>query len=66
MKHKYILAFVFSGSTTHGILGGLDSLEVFGRVSIESGDFLAPSELFDHIAPQVDIVTSSRKIAVSF
>ena len=53
-------------STTHGVLGGLDSFEVFGGMSIESCDFLPPSELFDHIAPQVDIMTSSRKIAMSF
>jgi hypothetical protein len=34
-------------------------------VLVEGVDSLAPSELFDHVAPQIDVVVSSGEIAVS-
>ena len=56
---------MFRGSTTHGVLGGLDSLEVFGGMPVESCNLLSPGELLDHIAPQVNVMASSWKIAMS-
>ena len=60
-----LLLWLFRSSTKH-ILGGLSTLEIIRRMSVETDHLLSPSELGSKVTSKIDIILSSGNVVVGF